>query len=81
MLKSQNDSRVCITRQDLSCVWIVASAMPEAALVCIWTDTKMRAFEETETGRAEATVDSGLAEEGPGTRLQALTLCDVKHSV
>jgi hypothetical protein len=77
MFKSENDLR--ITRQDLSCVWIRANENRGAPLVCIWTDAKMRAFEEPETGSVEATVDSGPAEEGP--RIERLTAQHVKHSV
>jgi hypothetical protein len=82
MFKSENDLR--ITKQDLSCVWIRANENRGAPLVCIWTDAKMRAFEEPEAGSVEATVDSvdsGPAEEGPGDWLCALTVEGVKHSV
>jgi len=79
MFKSENDLQ--IIKQDLSCVWIRVKENPGAPLVCIWTDGKMRAFEEPETRSVQATVDSGPAEEGPGDRLCALTVEDVKHSV
>jgi hypothetical protein len=83
MLNNQNNSQVFVTKQDLSCVWIVASEAPGAPLVCIWTDAKMRAFEEPATGSIdasiEATVDSGPAEEGPETCQQTLTVRDVEH--
>ena len=79
MFKSENDLK--LTKQDLSCVWIRANENPGAPLVCIWTDAKMRAFEELEMGSVAATVDSGPAEEGPGDWLCALTTEDVKHSV
>jgi hypothetical protein len=76
MFKSEN---LKITKQDLSCVWIRANENPGAPLVCIWTDAKMRAFEEPERDSVEATVDSGPAEEGPATWW--LTGQHVKHSV
>jgi len=79
MFKSENDLQ--ITKRELSCVWIRVNENPGAPLVCIWTDEKMRAFEEPETSSVEATVDSGPAEEGPGDWLYALTVEDVKHSV
>ena len=81
MLKSQNDSQLFITKRDLSCVWIAVSETPGAPLVCIWTDEKMRAFEEHETSSVEATIESGSADEGPESRSPALTVSDVKHSV
>jgi hypothetical protein len=71
MFKSENDLR--IAKQELSCVWIRVNENPGAPLVCIWTNEKMRAFEEPETSRVEAAVDSCPAEEGPGN-LCALTV-------
>jgi hypothetical protein len=47
MFKSENDLQ--ITKKELSCVWIRVNENPGAPLVCIWTDEKMRAFEEPET--------------------------------
>ncbi len=79
MIKSENELQ--ITRQELRCVWIRVNENPGASLVCIWTDPKMRAFEDPETGNVEATVDSGPAEEGPGDWPCALTVHDVKPSV
>jgi hypothetical protein len=76
MFKSEN---LKITKQDLSCVWIRANENPGAPLVCIWTDAKMRAFEEPERDSVEATVDSGPGEEGPATWW--LTGQHVKHRV
>ena len=75
MFKSEKDLQ--IKNHDLSCVWIPVNENPSAPLMCIWTDAKMRAFEEPETGGVEATVESGPAEEG----LCGLTTKDVKHSV
>ncbi|MCU1242550.1 MAG: hypothetical protein JWO71_3276 [Candidatus Acidoferrum typicum] len=79
MFKSVNELQ--ITKQELTCVWIRANENPDAPLVCIWMDEKMRAFEQPEPGRVEATVDSVPAKEGPGDWLCALTAEDVKHSV
>jgi hypothetical protein len=70
MFKSEKDLK--IKNQDLSCVWIRANENPDAPLVCIWTDAKMRAFEEPDAGNVAATVESGAAEEGPGDRLCVL---------
>jgi hypothetical protein len=80
MFRSKNDSRSIFPRQDLSCVWIRANESPDAPLVCIWTDAKMRAFEGPETGTVEATVDSAPTDDGP-KRTQALTAEGIKHSV
>jgi hypothetical protein len=79
MFKSENDLQ--ITKQELSCVWIRVNENPGAPLVCIWTDEKMRAFEEPGTGSVEATVDSGPAEGDSGDWLCPLTVEDVNHSV
>jgi hypothetical protein len=79
MFKSEKDLQ--IKNQDLSCVWIPVNENPGAPLMCIWTDAKMRAFEEPETGGVEATVKSGPAEESAEDGLCGLTIEDVKHSV
>lgn len=73
MFKSNNDSRSLFTKRDLSCVWIRANESPDAPLVCVWTDAKMRGFEEPEMGPVEATIDSAPVDDGP-ERWEALTV-------
>lgn len=72
MFKSENDLQ--IKNQDLRCVWIRVNDNPGGPLMCIWTDAKMRGFEDTETGSVAATADSDVAEQASGDGLCALTV-------
>jgi hypothetical protein len=78
MLESEKILEDFVTRQDLRSVWIRANETSCAPLICIWTDAKMRAFEEAVSTTAEA---AKPAEEGSGSRLEPLMVEDIKHSI